>query len=53
VIVEVFKQRWTVHALGIVYTFFGLHSIVSDDCSISIHQTKKAETIIEQVFGPA
>jgi hypothetical protein len=51
-IVKVFKHRWTIHALGIVNTFFGLHFVISADC-VSINQTKKAETIIEQVFGPA
>ena len=32
VIVEVFKQCWAVHALGIVNTFFGLNYVISEDC---------------------
>jgi hypothetical protein len=47
----VFETRWTVHALGIVDTFFGLHFVSSRDC-ITINQTTKTETIIEEVFGP-
>jgi hypothetical protein len=43
--------HWTLHALGIVYTFFCLNFVVSEDC-VSIDQATKAETIIEQVFGP-
>jgi hypothetical protein len=50
--VAVFKTHWTVHALGIIDTFFGLHFVSSNDC-ITIDQTIKVETIITEVFGPS
>jgi hypothetical protein len=31
-IVTVFESRWTVHALGVVDTFFGLHFVSTKDC---------------------
>jgi hypothetical protein len=37
-IVTVFESCWTVHALGIVDTFFGLHFVSTKDC-ITIDQT--------------
>jgi hypothetical protein len=49
-IVAVFEARWTVHTLGLVDTFFGLHLVSSKDC-ITIDQTAKAETIITAMFG--
>jgi hypothetical protein len=51
-IIAVFETHWTVHALGIVDTFFGLHFVSSDDC-VTIDQTTKVETIITEVFGPS
>jgi hypothetical protein len=51
-IVAVFETHWTVHSLGLVDTFFGLHFVISDDC-ITIDQTSKVETIITMVFGPS
>jgi hypothetical protein len=50
-IVAVFERHWTVHALGMVDTFFGLHSVSSDNC-ITIDQTTKVKKIITEVFGP-
>jgi hypothetical protein len=50
-IIEVFEMHWTVRDLGIVDTFFGLHFVSSRDC-ITIDQTKKTDTIIEEGFGP-
>mgnify|MGYP000361726594 CR=1 FL=1 len=51
-IVKVFEKHWTVHSLGVVSTFFGLHFVVSDDC-VTIDQTDKAENIITAVYGPS
>jgi hypothetical protein len=51
-IIAVFETHWTVHALCIVDTFFGLHFVSSDDC-VTIDQTTKVETIIAEVYGPA
>jgi hypothetical protein len=50
-IVAVFEKRWTVHALGIVDTFFGLHFVSSADC-VTMDQNVKTDTIITKVFGP-
>jgi hypothetical protein len=50
-IIAIFETHWTVHALGIVDTFFGLYFVSSRDC-ITIDQTTKTETIIAEVYGP-
>jgi hypothetical protein len=51
-IVAIFEVRWTVHALGIIDTFFGLHFVSTKDC-ITIDQTAKTEIIISDAFGPS
>jgi hypothetical protein len=51
-IVAAFEKHWTIHTLGQVYTFFGLHIVVLDDC-ITINQTYTAHGLIATVFGPS
>jgi hypothetical protein len=51
-VVAVFETHWTIHALGIVDTFFGLHFVLSNVC-ITIDQTTKVKTVIAEVFGPS
>ena len=51
-IVAVFEKHWTVHTLGQVSTFFGLHIVVSPDC-VTIDQTDKTQGLITAVFGPS
>jgi hypothetical protein len=51
-IVEQFRQKWKIHALGVVRKFFGLNFVISTNC-ITIDQIDKCEKIITQVFGPS
>jgi hypothetical protein len=47
-----FRTRWKIHALGLVWTFFGLNFVATPNC-ITVDQTDKCEKIITQVFGPS
>jgi hypothetical protein len=51
-IVEQFRRKWKIHALGVVRKFFGLNFFISTNC-ITVDQTYKCEKIITQVFGPS
>jgi hypothetical protein len=51
-IVAAFEKHWTIHTLGQVSTFFGLHIVILDDCII-INQTGTAHGLITTVFGPS
>jgi hypothetical protein len=51
-IVEQFRQKWKIHALGVVRKFFGLNFLISTNC-ITMDQPDKCEKIITQVFGPS